>query len=83
MHQEYLVARPDETVDQVTRDMVVHNIENIAVVDGDDKPIGVACATDILRLRRWVIEEEGIGHPSVRLKGSLPRVANATSSGHA
>ena len=83
MHQEYLVARPGETVDQVTRDMVVHNIENIVVVDGDDKPIGVACATDILRLRRWLIEEEGIGHPPVRLKGSLPRLAKPVSSGHA
>jgi predicted transcriptional regulator len=83
MHQEYVIARPGETVDQVTRDMVVHNIENIVVVDEDDKPVGVACATDILRLRRWVIVEEGIGHPPVRLKGSLPRVANATSSGQA
>ncbi len=80
MHQEYLVASPTETVDQVTRDMVVHNIENIVVVDDFGKPIGVARATDILRLRRWVIEEEGVGNPPVRIKGSPPHVAGISAS---
>ena len=74
MRQDYIVARPGETVDEVSRDMVVHNVENIVVVEGNGllKPIGVARAADILRLRRWVIEEEGFGNHPVRAKGSLP-----------
>jgi predicted transcriptional regulator len=63
--QDFVVARPEETVDEVTRDMLLHNAENIVVVEGDggQKPIGVARAADILRLRRWVIEEEGYPTP--------------------
>jgi len=40
--------------------MLVRNVENIVVVEeaGRIEPIGVARAADILRLRRWVIEEE-------------------------
>jgi hypothetical protein len=54
--------------------MVIHNVENIVVVEGNGllKPIGVARAADILRLRRWVIEEEGFGNQPVRAKASLP-----------
>ena len=74
MRQDYIVAHPGETVDEVSRGMVVHNVENIVVVEGNGllKPIGVARAADILRLRRWVIEEEGFGNHPVRAKGSLP-----------
>jgi H+/Cl- antiporter ClcA/CBS domain-containing protein len=74
MRQDYIVAHPGETVDEVSRDMVIHNVENIVVVEGNGlmKPIGVARAADILRLRRWVIEEEGLGNHPVRAKGSLP-----------
>ena len=74
MRQDYIVAHPGETVDEVSRDMVVHNVENIVVVEGNGllKPIGVARAADILRLRRWVIEEEGFGNHPVRAKRSLP-----------
>jgi chloride channel protein, CIC family len=59
--QDYVVAHPGETVDQVTRRMISQNAENVVVVDGNgtSKPIGVARAADILRLRRWVMEEEG------------------------
>jgi CIC family chloride channel protein len=58
--QDYAVARPGQTVDEVTRDMVLHNAENVVVVeqDGKVKPVGVARAADILRLRRWIVEEE-------------------------
>jgi hypothetical protein len=37
-------------VDEVTRDMVIHNVENLVVVEGHglSKPIGVARAADIL-----------------------------------
>ena len=58
--QDYVVARPGQTVDEVTRDMVLHNAENVVVVeqDGKVKPVGVARAADILRLRRWIVEEE-------------------------
>ncbi len=83
MRQDYIAGLPNETVDQVTRDMVVHNVENIVVVDDEGKPIGVARAADILRLRRWMIEEEGIGNPPVRVKGSLPHIATTSSPGPA
>jgi predicted transcriptional regulator len=58
--QDYVMARPGQTVDEVTRDMVLHNAENVVVVEQDGKatPIGVARAADILRLRRWIVEEE-------------------------
>jgi CBS domain-containing protein len=58
--QDYVVARPGQTVDEVTREMVLHNAENVVVVNQDEKaaPIGVARAADILRLRRWIVEEE-------------------------
>jgi CIC family chloride channel protein len=79
MSQDYVAARVGETVDEVTRDMVIHNVENIVVVEGDGalKPIGVARVADILRLRRWVIEEEGIGNQPVRAKASPARTAHA------
>src|SRR5208283_2971437 len=87
MRQDYVVAFPSETVDEVSRDMVIHNVENIVVVeDGNPAiPIGVARAADILRLRRWVIEEEGVGNQPVRFKPSLGRIASADapSSGNA
>jgi chloride channel protein, CIC family len=58
--QDYVMARPGQTVDEVTRDMVLHNAENVVVVEQDGKatPIGVARAADILRLRSWIVEEE-------------------------
>ena len=58
--QDYILARPGQTVDEVTRDMVLHNAENVVVVEQDGKaiPIGVARAADILRLRSWIVEEE-------------------------
>ena len=57
---DYVLARPEETVDEVTRDLLKRNAENIVVVEGasQSKPVGVVRAADILRLRRWVIEEE-------------------------
>jgi CIC family chloride channel protein len=59
--QDYVVARLGQTVDEVSREMLVRNAESVVVVEGDGtkKPIGVARAADILRLRKWVIEEEG------------------------
>jgi len=84
MRQDYIGARVGETVDEVTLDMVIHNVENIMVVEGNGllKPIGVARSADILRLRRWVIEEEGFGNQPVRAKASPARTteANASSS---
>ncbi|MGD1154211.1 MAG: chloride channel protein [Terriglobia bacterium] len=82
MRKDYVVAHPGEAVDEVTRDMVVHNVENIVVVEGhgESKPIGVARAADILRLRRWVIEEEGFGNQPVRAKGSPPAASGAKAS---
>ena len=68
-------------MDEVTRDMVIHNVKNIVVVEGNGqlKPIGVARAADILRLRRWGIEEEGFGDQPVRAKASPPVVAGANA----
>lgn len=58
--QDYVLAYPGESVDQVNRDMLLKNIENIVVVpsSGERKPIGIARANDILQLRRWLMEEE-------------------------
>ncbi len=58
--QDYVLAYPEEAVDQVNRDMLLKNIENVVVVQshGSRKPIGIARANDILQLRRWLMEEE-------------------------
>jgi len=58
--QDFVIAYPGETVDKVTREMLARNTENVVVVerDGVGKPIGIARAADILRLRRWLMEEE-------------------------
>jgi H+/Cl- antiporter ClcA len=58
--QDYVLAYPEEAVDQVNRDMLLKNVENIVVVQshGSRKPIGIARANDILQLRRWLIAEE-------------------------
>jgi chloride channel protein, CIC family len=59
--RDYVIAYPGETVDLVTRRMISRDAETVIVVNGNgaSKPIGVARAADILRLRRWVMEEEG------------------------
>src|SRR6266567_4669466 len=59
-HQKYVVAHLGDTVDEVTRVMLSRQAENVVVVEQGDysKPIGVVRAADILRLRRWIIEEE-------------------------
>ncbi|HKR27743.1 MAG TPA: chloride channel protein, partial [Acidobacteriaceae bacterium] len=59
--RDFVVAFPGESVDQVHRDMMLRNTENVVVVDSNGiprKPIGVARANDILQLRRWLMEEE-------------------------
>src|SRR5437879_7640538 len=40
---DYVLARPEETVDEVTRDLLKRNAENIVVVEGasQSKPVGV------------------------------------------
>jgi len=72
--KDFVRARPEETVDEVTREMLLHNAENIVVVEGNggQKPIGVARAADILRLRRWVIEEEGYLTPEEGRATAIP-----------
>ena len=37
MRQDYIAARVGETVDEVTRDMVIHDVENIVVVEGETR----------------------------------------------
>jgi chloride channel protein, CIC family len=58
--RDYVLAYPGEAVDQVHRDMMLKDTENVVVVEADGirKPIGVARANDILQLRRWLMEEE-------------------------
>lgn len=60
VRQDYVTAYPGDTVEDVTKLMLARNVENVVVVGEGPapKPIGVARAADILRLRRWVIEEE-------------------------
>lgn len=58
--QDYVLAFPGESVDRVHRDMMLKNVENVAVVESPHslKLVGVARAHDILELRRWLLEEE-------------------------
>jgi chloride channel protein, CIC family len=58
--KDYVLAYPGESVDQVHRDMMLKNTENVVVVAPEEprKPIGLARANDILQLRRWLMEEE-------------------------
>jgi chloride channel protein, CIC family len=60
VRQNYVLAYPEELVDQVHRDMMAKDVENVVVVPlrGDATPIGIARANDILQLRRWLMEEE-------------------------
>jgi H+/Cl- antiporter ClcA/CBS domain-containing protein len=59
--QDYVLAYPEEPVDKVSREMLTKNVENVIVVEHGAKlkPVGIARAADILRLRRWLMEEEG------------------------
>lgn len=58
--KDFVLAYPGESVDQVHRDMMLKNTENVVIVqsNGARKPIGIARANDILQLRRWLMEEE-------------------------
>jgi H+/Cl- antiporter ClcA len=58
--QDYVLAYPGESVDQVHRYMMLKDVENVVVVESrkNMKPVGVARAHDILELRRWLLEEE-------------------------
>jgi H+/Cl- antiporter ClcA len=58
--RDFVLAYPGESVDQVHRDMMLKNTENVVVVEPDNarKPVGIARANDILQLRRWLMEEE-------------------------
>jgi CBS domain-containing protein len=60
VRQDYVLAYPGESVDQVHRDMMLKNVENVVVVESSRvlKPVGIARANDILQLRRWLLEEE-------------------------
>ena len=57
---DFVIAYPGESVDQVHRDMMLKNVENVVVVESPRalKPVGIARANDILELRRWLLEEE-------------------------
>ena len=58
--RDYVIAYPGELIDRVHREMMLKNTENVIVVDPGNarKPIGLARANDILKLRRWLMEEE-------------------------
>ena len=57
--RDFVLAFPGELIDQVHRDMMLKNTENVVVAEpGSRVPIGIARANDILQLRRWLMEEE-------------------------
>jgi chloride channel protein, CIC family len=58
--QDYVVARRGQIVAEVVRQLEAHTTENVVVLDrdGNAAPIGVARAADILRLSRWITEDE-------------------------
>jgi chloride channel protein, CIC family len=70
--QDYVRAYPGELVDRVNREMLLHNVENVIVVESPEspKPIGVVRANDILQLRRWLMEEESHEQKSADPKSS-------------
>src|SRR5580704_15504846 len=57
---DFVLAYLGESVDQVHREMMLKNTENVVVVAPNDnrRPVGIARANDILQLRRWLMEEE-------------------------
>jgi predicted transcriptional regulator len=58
--RDFVLAYLGESVDQVHREMMLKNTENVVVVAPSDtrRPVGIARANDILQLRRWLMEEE-------------------------
>jgi H+/Cl- antiporter ClcA len=72
--QNFVLARPGDTVDAVTRLMLAREAENVVVVEEarDTKPIGVVRAADILRLRRWTLEEESHESPNPSAQVARP-----------
>lgn len=76
--KDYVLAYPDELVDQVHREMMLKNTENVVVIAGDGtrKPIGTARANDILQLRRWLMDEET--REMLKGKGEKPPAPAAT-----
>jgi CIC family chloride channel protein len=58
--RDFVLAYLGESVDQVHREMMLKNTENVVVVAPHDnrRPVGIARANDILQLRRWLMEEE-------------------------
>jgi predicted transcriptional regulator len=58
--QDYVLAYPGESVDQVHRSMMLKDVENVVVVQSRQtmNVVGVVRANDILQLRRWLLEEE-------------------------
>jgi H+/Cl- antiporter ClcA/CBS domain-containing protein len=83
--QNFVVAQRTDSVDQVIRNMLSRDAENVIVVNGDanNRPVGVARAADILRLRRWVMEEESKGTARFRpfRRPSGPGTNSNTGSG--
>jgi chloride channel protein, CIC family len=58
VRNDFVLAHPGDTVDKVTREMISRNADSVVLVE-NARPVGVASATDVLRLRRWIMEEEG------------------------
>jgi CIC family chloride channel protein len=58
--RDFVLAYLGESADQVHREMMLKNTENVVVVAPHDnrRPVGIARANDILQLRRWLMEEE-------------------------
>ncbi len=58
--RDFVLAHPGESVDQVHREMMLKNTENVVVVapNNNRRPVGIVRANDILQLRRWLMEEE-------------------------
>ena len=75
--QDFALAYPGESVDQVHRSMMLKDVENVVVVESRQtmRPIGVVRANDILQLRRWLLEEEtgdvrraALDHPEEKIE---------------
>lgn len=77
---DYVLAYPGESVDQVHRDMMIKDVENVVIVQSRQsmKPVGLARANDILQLRRWLLEEE----TGEARREALDNPAESLNAGH-
>lgn len=57
MRTDYVIAHRGDLVNHAAEEMLHHHVDSVAVLDEEEKPIGVVRAEDLLRLRRRLREK--------------------------